>query len=588
MARATGTTRRTRPRARVTAAAQQSQEVAVLSDTYPDPIQRLMSTNTPLLDAELAQLRDALDKAQRHLSELSANPNSDKGNKTNRQKKLEVSRLISVYKAILSPIRRIPAEIVSEVLLHVFGHYEEAPQSVTFDVTTGVWLFGRISRQWRAVVLSLSPLWSYIHIDVGGLPLPRRFLPASKQYTSILNACLERSGSHLLTITIDNPPCPSPADLKRGDWGGRISTVLLERIARECRRWRDIRLTLTSSTKVAKSIAVIQGKVPFLQHFSLISHFRNITPKDFPSDLLLDAPCLQSIAFTNFKDFQSIQLPWSQITRADLSSCSLGNNLQLLAAMCNITQFIYSDSYGLAEDAKPGVSLQLPQLHTLSIDDARVVDQLVMPTLTNLSVDFADDEADVQPVPRDEGFSIKALRIEGGYTILGASVMEYSKWPALTRLYIEAPYVESFISRLTVRADRDVQLLPALTHLALGVWIEEGDEEEDYGTWPSLDCDPIFAMVRSRNQARDSHARLQSFRFRVRELPRQLVESLRSSTRNALEQFRKDGVDSDVEMIFVDDESDDDDIEWTFAQYAEYLCNSCECSLHNLFVTPTD
>ena len=100
-------------------------------------------------------------------------------------KRNELSRSIENHKALLSPVRRLPDEILAEIFMYCLLPYGSIVNEGTLR------LLAQISSRWRAVALSTQVLWSFIF--VGGKSTTQGCL-------ANLTLQLERSGTHPLTV----------------------------------------------------------------------------------------------------------------------------------------------------------------------------------------------------------------------------------------------------------------------------------------------------------------------------------------------------------------------------------------------------
>ncbi|KAJ7729109.1 hypothetical protein DFH07DRAFT_703551, partial [Mycena maculata] len=83
-----------------------------------------------------------------------------------RSKQLEeehasVSRYHAQNTAILSPLRRMPPEVLGEIFLWTLP----SARCSRFDTKNGPWLLPQISSRWRTISLSIPSLWSQINLD---------------------------------------------------------------------------------------------------------------------------------------------------------------------------------------------------------------------------------------------------------------------------------------------------------------------------------------------------------------------------------------------------------------------------------------
>ncbi|KAK0486428.1 hypothetical protein IW261DRAFT_1306997, partial [Armillaria novae-zelandiae] len=124
-----------------------------------------------------------------------------------RQKRLALDERIRGRKALLSPVRRLPAE----VLVRIFHETIEFPWKCIdttedwrhFDLdrefdADSPWSIASVSRRWREVALSFPELWAFINIAV----TEELFEEGDYRYLRFVNLHLSRSGSRPLSVAI--------------------------------------------------------------------------------------------------------------------------------------------------------------------------------------------------------------------------------------------------------------------------------------------------------------------------------------------------------------------------------------------------
>ncbi|KAJ7498115.1 hypothetical protein B0H11DRAFT_1856679 [Mycena galericulata] len=121
--------------------------------------QKLMTTNEPPNGPELAYIRALVAKTRPRLACLDDEISRLQG----QLKQLEEERaLLSEYHAqntaIISPLRRIPPEILGEIFSWTLS-------SAALDVGESPWVLTQVCSRWRTVSISKPSLWSLIHID---------------------------------------------------------------------------------------------------------------------------------------------------------------------------------------------------------------------------------------------------------------------------------------------------------------------------------------------------------------------------------------------------------------------------------------
>ncbi|KAJ7319303.1 hypothetical protein DFH08DRAFT_713752, partial [Mycena albidolilacea] len=105
-------------------------------------------------------------------------------------RRADLVQSVKTHKAILSPIRRLPPEILGEVfslILETTFHFDLISEHAP-------WLFTRICQRWSAVALATPALWSKIFLDLDRVE--------GQDMVQLINTYLQRSAKLPLTIKI--------------------------------------------------------------------------------------------------------------------------------------------------------------------------------------------------------------------------------------------------------------------------------------------------------------------------------------------------------------------------------------------------
>ncbi|KAJ7239601.1 hypothetical protein B0H12DRAFT_1025164, partial [Mycena haematopus] len=105
------------------------------------------------LDASLACIEEEIVQLHSRLKQLEA-------------ERARLSSCRAQSRTILSPLRRMPPEILGEIFLWTI------PLDLDDERTYSAWILTHISRRWREIAVSTSPLWSLVVID-----FPRKMDP---------------------------------------------------------------------------------------------------------------------------------------------------------------------------------------------------------------------------------------------------------------------------------------------------------------------------------------------------------------------------------------------------------------------------
>ncbi|PBL02377.1 hypothetical protein ARMGADRAFT_1023646 [Armillaria gallica] len=172
--------------------------------TRPDILQRLLTTNHPPTPEDIGPLeesrksvRHSLLQVQKEISILQQSLTALK------QKEAHLLVADDELRGVLSPIRRLPREILAEILSLVpepkpRSYYDD--KAVQFhdvsDTSSGYglpWTLSYVCQEWRTILISLCPqLWT--NLDIGSHPEPK------KNPLALLREALKRSGDRPLCI----------------------------------------------------------------------------------------------------------------------------------------------------------------------------------------------------------------------------------------------------------------------------------------------------------------------------------------------------------------------------------------------------
>lgn len=255
----------------------------------------LLQSNEPLTAVEAGRIRKTLADAQSSLASVEARIAGLQKERT------ILEQVIEEHKVVLSPLRSLATEILSEILLFSAG------LPTTLNTKSGAWTLSKVSHRWRDIVVSLPQFWSSVSIFYQS-KVPRYAL-------SIVHTILCRSGDATLDITFE-VPSRDPADIRA--WG-----PLLDLLASASLRWRAIKFI--GAFSLTEYLSQVRGHVPRLEKLSL--HIKDKDHWHVPEemglwDLWYDAPRLRRVEWvapsnSDLARVIPLKLPWPQITRFD-------------------------------------------------------------------------------------------------------------------------------------------------------------------------------------------------------------------------------------------------------------------------------
>ncbi|KAJ7595652.1 hypothetical protein C8J56DRAFT_386169 [Mycena floridula] len=339
-------------------------------EEYKSPLpSHLLETNDPPLASEEQFLREMLEKAdfEREIADLDAKlADFEKMTVALRRRREKTVESFVAAKGVLTPIRRVPAEIVGEIiLLALTDSITGSIKGTSLDVKEGPWVYSQVCRLWRKEILSRSFIWSNIDI------LHSTNAQEKNQYSAaVLQKIFQRSHSRPLRLCLRLRMDSSAA-----------KQILIEAV-KESKRWKDVRLHLT--TKLASGLKQLKDKIPLLEvlHFQCIAIRSLVDAKKHISQCFRLAPALRRLAFQGFHSVQCLNLPWAQLTHFHNRG---GENdfLDLFPKVTNVISLAISSS-----DQSQFQQFQLNNLRTLNITDCQLLPScLRLPVLEELQVD---------------------------------------------------------------------------------------------------------------------------------------------------------------------------------------------------------
>lgn len=259
-----------------------------------------------------------------------------------------LERQVAGYKSLLSPIRKLPPEI----LRHIFCCF--CDMKWLGDKTDGVAgvTLGSVCAHWRSIVLSTKEVWSKIWISTSA---------ESRQLLPLLEIQLSRSGNAPLTIEVNQ--CNNDDH----------SSEIMQLLARHCYRWYNVSLLLDYPPVALDNI---KENLPILESLRLNKGYAS----DSPLLLFETAPQLYSVTLLYHP--RQFQLRWDQIHTLSLQWCALNDILETLSRCPNLLRLSMSINSNMNSDQMNDLVEVTSQLEHFSIDATRQLNGL--PDFENL------------------------------------------------------------------------------------------------------------------------------------------------------------------------------------------------------------
>ncbi|KAJ7171293.1 hypothetical protein C8R46DRAFT_183872 [Mycena filopes] len=254
------------------------------------PIAQYLNTNYAPSDSELKWIQSHLIP---HIHELSRLDSLIQDLVAQRDKTLTY---IEAHKALLSPARRLPPEILQEIFLAALPTHRSAVMSAS----EAPLVLTRICRGWRSLALATPELWHSIH-----LPFDYLF-DHNPTASRAAQAWLERSGH-----------CPMSVSINTGrveEWVDAVPEevdLVVAALAGCADRWRRIDLVIGFIDSIPQLAAIYPPNLVTLDMQcravdATIAQMKMLTP-----------PSLRSVTLRIRRDFDQwvpIPLPWENLT----------------------------------------------------------------------------------------------------------------------------------------------------------------------------------------------------------------------------------------------------------------------------------
>ncbi|KAF5315988.1 hypothetical protein D9758_018111 [Tetrapyrgos nigripes] len=470
--------------------------------TFDSPFSHLLSSNYAASDSDVPLVKAIITSSSDTLRRLNSKVQKlQTALRELEQKRNSVQIWIDAHRALLSPSRRLPAELLSEI----FAHCLPRDRNPNCSQSEAPILLGRVCRTWRQVSLSTPYLWASIHIVLPIRASRSVILSWIDARREGVETWLGRSGSLPLSISVTDWTSTSygSRDDSITEWtltshGPRDDSVLehirlfLGCIFRRSSRWHTVQLHLNRDcTSMLLECWPWGGtkELPLLHTFKL--RFLAGTWHSYPEfeyKWLAKAPRLQrlSLRHGDLGGLLEQQFAWAQISHLEFQARNIRlSSIIKVLRQCSLLQSLTVGGLGSRADTLPDSiqTISLPSLRSLSIagqiglaDHASPVDvrnifaYLDAPALRCLRVTVTSTRiASFGCIPfiglLGPGNQIEELDINIQYDLLGNIL---SLLPNLSIARIRSRLLDdTLLRRLTPSPSQDEPLCPSLTQLYL-------------------------------------------------------------------------------------------------------------------------
>ncbi|KAF7376874.1 hypothetical protein MSAN_00105000 [Mycena sanguinolenta] len=326
------------------------------------------------LDGEITKLQKAIDQLAEERSRVAA--------------------YIEAHKALISPVRRLPLDVIQELFVACLPTHRNCVMSAS----EAPLLLGRVCSSWRAISLSAARLWSSLHV-VEPLwspndPTPGSFEEKVARRLEITQMWLGRSGQCPLSISLqtagegisqDGSPVLSPASMQ-----------FMEILLPFASRWQHIRFTAPLSLLV-EVMSQFDAEVPQLETVEFRHQGDNLPLSTWRPFNILRGARISSLYIPGVILLpENLPLRWSQLTTLTVGGYKWSVPLTLTSdALLRVIskcpelrccKLKVNDPNGPELPISEHPIVELPFLHTLAIHCVARVAPAVSNLLMRLSL----------------------------------------------------------------------------------------------------------------------------------------------------------------------------------------------------------
>ncbi|KAJ7467774.1 hypothetical protein B0H11DRAFT_47263 [Mycena galericulata] len=349
----------------------------------------LLHSNMPPELSEVPFIQSTIANTDAYLTRLRL---GDAGIQQLEEEHASLSTYLAQNKAILSPLRRMPPEILAEIFVWTLPSFADASLRDVFNINDSPWVLTHISSHWRAVSISTPALWSLITINYD----EERVYPLAA-----IQAQIHRAQSLKIHFY--------PSDNCLPD-GPQMEMFAL--LAENALRWEE--LSMGVNRAMLPHLTVLRHRVPLLRRLWL--EWNDEDPVLIDSvECFIDAPSLIVVGVYEEYPSVSIPMPTHQLTRYQLGG-SMEMHLRILRLAINLVE--------ACVEIPPNTEAALPQmvehlsLRRLFVSDAAILDYIKAPALEEIALwasgnDSAHNSAHLLPFQDRSSCSLRRLCLRG-------------------------------------------------------------------------------------------------------------------------------------------------------------------------------
>ncbi|KAJ7883990.1 hypothetical protein B0H13DRAFT_1721179 [Mycena leptocephala] len=260
------------------------------------PFQEILHTNAVPSDAECQRIRELLVGPRREAAELSDEIERLQGLIHHlTEKRAHLNDFIDAHAALISPVRRLPEDVVAEI----FAASLPSDRNAIMSGAKSPLLLCHVCKAWRNLALLTPFLWTSLHIVAPTDP------SRVQQLDEAAESWLSRSGVLPLSISLVGPG-KTPAK-----WD---CSVLLGTLIRYASRWKKLRIKFNSHRGFKPLAVLTLFDVPILETIVIEGFLpERRHPVDWDAVSFLRTTSLRRVALVGVHGFFPFLLPWNRL-----------------------------------------------------------------------------------------------------------------------------------------------------------------------------------------------------------------------------------------------------------------------------------
>lgn len=337
-----------------------------ISETYSiglSHVQDLLYHNNPPVEQRVNFVRIPLQKIQRDVQRVDQEILRMRAELDGLIAKREaLHNYAEAHKGAISPLRRLPVEILSAIFVECLPHFPSPLSNLDAPLLTQ-----RVCRMWKDVTRSTPKLWSFINLSL--------LSPWMDSELAMTSTCLARSGCHPLSIALGMHVYPEA-------WMNNVHTPAVNLLLTQSERWLDLHLHV--SENVLDDIVVAQGKLPLLQNLVVkMVHYRGHSLGAFKVALMLRSFIWQEHHLHAARPLP--RLPWDGLTKLVMRTPHDAKEIWHILHMCPNLVECDCEINDAAPHKRDDVSqVKLPHLRSLAMvipTSSDILSTLMLPVL---------------------------------------------------------------------------------------------------------------------------------------------------------------------------------------------------------------